>query len=209
MSELAFNIDGQPFDLPATATGWRVRRMRARGAPTIVHTEEGVPLVVPITAKHDELRQLVVMPGRYRLDAIDDRGRLVGGVPPAYVLVQQPRETSPMAFITDAMKLNIELTKAVIERFTQMVHAAAELVWSAARTRLTGRGDDTQSPLSVFEPVEVALARTIASVLEPGELRAWFDEMKQLSVPQIAEKIRGFIKPTAAAAATAPTAPTA
>ena len=28
MSELAFNINGEAFDLPATATGWRVRRMR-------------------------------------------------------------------------------------------------------------------------------------------------------------------------------------
>ena len=36
MSELAFNINGEAFDLPATATGWRVRRMKQRGAPEVV-----------------------------------------------------------------------------------------------------------------------------------------------------------------------------
>lgn len=28
MSDLAFNLNGEPFDVPANATGWRVRRMK-------------------------------------------------------------------------------------------------------------------------------------------------------------------------------------
>ena len=35
MSELAFNANGEAFDLPASVTGWRVRRMKPRGAPVL------------------------------------------------------------------------------------------------------------------------------------------------------------------------------
>ena len=88
MSELAFNINGEAFDLPATATGWRVRRMRqGRGAPEVVYGKDGIPLVVPVEAGLEELRQIVGAPGRYRLDAIDDRGKTVDELPASYVVV--------------------------------------------------------------------------------------------------------------------------
>jgi hypothetical protein len=32
MSELAFNANGEAFEIPANVTGWRVRRMKPRGA---------------------------------------------------------------------------------------------------------------------------------------------------------------------------------
>ena len=31
MSELAFNLNGERFDLPDNAAGWRVRRLKAGG----------------------------------------------------------------------------------------------------------------------------------------------------------------------------------
>jgi hypothetical protein len=133
MSELAFNINGEAFDLPAAATGWRVRRMKQRGAPEVVYGKDGVPAVCPIEAGYEELRQLVGIPGRYRLDAVDDRGRTVPELPAAYVVVSA-RETpsgpelrnaegGSNFVIAEAMRLNTELAKAVIDRFPQMVEA--------------------------------------------------------------------------------------
>ena len=65
MSDLAYNLNGESFEVPATATGWRVRRMKQRGAPEVVYGRElGVPLVVPIEADLDELRRNVDAPGQ-------------------------------------------------------------------------------------------------------------------------------------------------
>ncbi|HEU0029895.1 MAG TPA: hypothetical protein VFQ53_04625 [Kofleriaceae bacterium] len=161
MSELAFNINGEAFDLPATATGWRVRRMRPRGAPEVVYGRDGVPLIVPAEAGLEELRQLVGAPGRYRLDAIDDRGRTIDKLPASYVLVPQTEHDTqvavaearahdggPNSLIAEAMRLNTELAKAVVERFPQMVQAAAELLRAADGAGLPAR------PPRVIDDVE-------------------------------------------------------
>src|SRR3954471_19680559 len=87
MSDLAYNINGEGFELPETATGWRVRRMKPRGAPEVVYGKDGLPVTIPIEADLDELRASVDTAGRFRLDAIDDRGRNIEGAQPAYVVV--------------------------------------------------------------------------------------------------------------------------
>jgi hypothetical protein len=44
MSQLGFDEDGDPIDLPPMAVGWRVRRMTGkRGAPGLVYGSSGVP----------------------------------------------------------------------------------------------------------------------------------------------------------------------
>jgi hypothetical protein len=312
MSELAFNINGEAFDLPATATGWRVRRMRqGRGAPEVVYGKEGVPLIVPIEAGLEELRQIVGAPGRYRLDAIDDRGKTVDDLPASYVIVPT-RELDVQAAAHDtrnldggmasvlgeAMRLNTELAKAVIDRFPEMMTAAAELLRAADGAGLPSRAprvveesddddddDDTQTPTgspgfelinnlvaqvipivvtslagkkmpklasvldwrkasaegqqakqaaapaldvttateaateddeslppldpktmshfitiqSTLTPTEAALARQVAAELSPVELRAWFNELSALSVPDAVAKIRSMLGATSKA----------
>jgi hypothetical protein len=301
MSELAFNINGEAFDLPATATGWRVRRMRqGRGAPEVVYGKDGIPLVVPIEAGLEELRQIVGNPGRYRLDAIDDRGKTVEDVPASYVVVpareqdmqaavQQTHgsEGSAAAVLGEAMRLNTELAKSVVDRFPEMMTAAAELLRAADGAGLPRRearavDDDDEQPedeagaassssptfelinnlvaqviplvmtgfvgkkinigsaldwrkaaangkqqreqapaldvstsgepatepaaalppidpktmahfiaiQSALAPDEAALAKQVAAELSPAELRAWFDELGALSVPDAIAKIR-------------------
>src|SRR5262245_49069370 len=143
MSELAYNINGEAFDVPATATGWRVRRMKPRGAPEVVYGRAGVPLSLPIEADLEELRRTVEGPGRFRLDAIDDRGKTVPDLPAAYVIVpnregvevavpETGKSGSPFessnAVVAEAMRLNTELARAVVDRFPEMVTAAAELL---------------------------------------------------------------------------------
>jgi len=305
MSELAFNANGDSFDIPATVTGWRVRRMKPRGAPELVYGKDGRPLTINIDADIEELRDAVGSAGRYRLDPINDDGRCVENVPAAYVQVVKPqRNADPTVAVAnigpgddavrEAMRLNTELAKSVIDRFPEMMSAAAELLRAADGAGLPRRerreldndhdeGDDTTAappsasfelinnliaqvvPLvvsglagkkvnlssvldwrkasaeshqamklanppapavatstkgtvkddapaagslppidpqtmahfiaiqSALKPEEAAMARDVAGSLAPAELRAWFDELSKLSVPQAVQKIRVLI----------------
>src|SRR4051812_42450003 len=140
MSELAFNANGESFEIPATVTGWRVRRMKPRGAPELVYGKDGAPLTVGIEADIEELRNAVGTAGKYRLDPINDDGKCVENVPAAYVHVIKPEPavvavtSSPVTgddAIREAMRLNTELARSVIDRFPEMMHAAAELLRAA------------------------------------------------------------------------------
>ena len=87
MSELAFNINGEAFEVPPQATGWRVRKMRAKGSPEVVYAREGQPLVLPISAEIDDLRAEVDTTGRYRLDLVDQNNKAIEGAPSGYVQI--------------------------------------------------------------------------------------------------------------------------
>ena len=121
MSELAFNANGDSFEIPATVTGWRVRRMKPRGAPELVYGRDGRPLTIGIDADIDELREAVGSAGKYRLDPINDDGKCVENVPAAYIQVVKPQRTAdpnaPVALaagddaLREAMRLNTELNR--------------------------------------------------------------------------------------------------
>jgi hypothetical protein len=74
MSELAYDLNGEPITLPASAQWWKVRRFRnpgMRGAPEMVIDRDGAPLVLPVDTSFVEFRELVdAAPGRYRLDPL-------------------------------------------------------------------------------------------------------------------------------------------
>jgi hypothetical protein len=159
MSELAFNANGESFEVPANVTGWRVRRMKPRGAPELVYGKDGRPLMIPIESAMEDLRDSVSQLGRYRLDPINEDGRTVEGVPAAYIQVVKPvtAESAPLADsraehddpVREAMRLNTELARAVIDRFPEMMTAAAELLRAAdgaglpsRHPRVAAAGDD-------------------------------------------------------------------
>jgi hypothetical protein len=141
MSELAFNANGDSFEVPASVTAWRVRRMKPRGAPELVYGVDGRPLTVSIEATIDDLRDAVGASGKYRLDPISDEGKCVDAVPPAYVQVAPlPRNAEPVVAssvapsddtLREAMRLNTELARSIVDRFPEMLHAAAELLRAA------------------------------------------------------------------------------
>ena len=66
MSELAFNIQGEAFEPPPAAVGWRVRRMKKQGAPEVVYGRDGLPLVVPIEAGMEDLKAAAAIPTSVR-----------------------------------------------------------------------------------------------------------------------------------------------
>jgi hypothetical protein len=72
--ELAFGLDGNPVEVPSAAVSWRVRKLKPKGAPEVVYSRDGLPLIVPIHATLAELRSAVQLEGRYRLDRSTNTG---------------------------------------------------------------------------------------------------------------------------------------
>lgn len=165
MSELAFNANGENFDIPAVVTGWRVRRLKPRGAPELVYGRDGRPLTIPIESEMTDLREAVSGAlGRYRLDPINDDGKAVEGTPAAYIQVvktEQPMESQPNTVVRyeddvvrEAMRLNTELAKSIVDRFPEMLRASAELLRAA-----DGAGIPARHPIvRDSEPDEVTPA---------------------------------------------------
>lgn len=156
MSELAFNINGEAFEVPANAAGWRVRRMRAKGSPEVVYAREGQPLVLPISAEIADLRAEVDSTGRYRLDLVDQNNKAIEGAPSGYVQINF--ETQPAAsasetpsatrnafatpsdnLVMEAMRMQSMIACSVVERFPQMMEAAATLLRAADGAGLPAR----------------------------------------------------------------------
>ena len=188
MSELAFNANGESFEIPATVTAWRVRRMKPRGAPELVYGRDGRPLTIGIEAEIEELREAVGTSGKYRLDPINDDGKCVENVPPAYVHVVKVDRVESAAHVAtgshsddtirEAMKLNTELAKSVIDRFPEMMHAAAELLRAADGAGLPSRkpreietgnedegGDEESDELASATPLGFDLNALVAQLV--------------------------------------------
>jgi hypothetical protein len=150
MSTLAFTAQGDTFDVPDTVCAWRVRRLRPRGAPELVYGRDGLPLTVPIECDIAMLRDAVGgVLGRYRLDPLDEHGKVIEDVPTAYVQVvlpdpetlpaASPPATGPYAVVQESMRLNMELAKTMVDRFPDMLRASAELLRAADAAGLPRR----------------------------------------------------------------------
>jgi hypothetical protein len=156
MSELAFNLNGDPFEVPPNAVGWRVRKMKNKGAPEVAYGRNGQPLVLPLEADVDDLRAEVGTPGRYRLDPIDDTNKPIANAPAGYVYVHDIAPAAPSAagaivtplaplpspsenVVVEAMRMNAEIARAVVDRFPQMLEAAATLLRAADGAGLPAR----------------------------------------------------------------------
>ena len=151
MSELAFNMNGEPFEVPASATGWRVRRMKHKGAPEVVYGRDGLPLVLPIEASVDDLRNAVGTAGRYRVDPVDGH-RPIPNAAAGYVFVHDGDApvamTNPASqrlpppsdsIVIEAMRMNTEIARSVVDRFPLMLEAAATLLRAADGAGLPAR----------------------------------------------------------------------
>lgn len=163
MSELAFTVNGDTFDVPNTVTGWRVRRLKPRGAPELVYARDGRPLTLPIEADLDDLHEAVTASGKYRLDPIGDDGKAVENVPAAYIQVTKgernavsdhaiertsdPRVDSTIAGLgqavieavrlnAEALRQNAEISMRAVDRLPQLMEAMTTMLNVATGTGL-------------------------------------------------------------------------
>lgn len=159
MSELAFNINGDPFEVSPSAVAWRARKMKAKGAPEVAYGRNGLPLVLPIEADVDDVRAEVSSPGRYRLDQIDAASKLIEGAPAGYVYVHEllspapevPQAIAPSGIglaplpaasdnvVIEALRMNAEIARLVVGRFPDVVEASASLLRAADGAGLPAR----------------------------------------------------------------------
>jgi hypothetical protein len=153
MLDFAYNLSGEPFDVPDAVAGWRVRKLKAKSAPEVVYGLDGIPLVLPVDADMSDLRREVRAEGRYRLDAVDAQWRAVPGCPPGYVCVQPDEPAAPPTpvnrpmpvlaaadlAVLEAMRINAELARAVIDRFPMILESAAVLLRAADNAGMTRR----------------------------------------------------------------------
>ncbi len=164
MSELAFDANGEPFAVPAEVATWRVRRFLRpgqRGAPEIVYGEDGAPLHVPVELSLSDFRGAVrAAPGRYRLDAIDRKGRTVEGIPPSYLQIDgrggaddgtsevnggsamasaATAKPSVEALLAEVVRANADMVKSMSERFPAVMEAAATLLRAADGAAMPAR----------------------------------------------------------------------
>ncbi len=153
MSELAYDAEGDRFEVPANAAGWRVRRFRnvgARGAPEVVFGDDGRPLVLPVDAGIDEFRGAVAaVPGRYRLDPVDTHGRAIEKVPAAYLQFGDAQRVAnggaavstpgTDAMLGEVVRANAEMVKVIAEKFGSVMEAAATLLKAADGAGLPAR----------------------------------------------------------------------
>jgi len=155
MSELAFNLNGEPFDLPPTAAGWRVRKFKPKGAPEVVYGRQGTPLVLPIDADIEDLRRETRgSEGRYRLDVIDENNRPIAGAPSAYVCihaddvpapapepapVRNQLPAGPDQAVIEAMRVNSDLARSVVEKFAMILESSALLLRAADNAGMPAR----------------------------------------------------------------------
>lgn len=223
MTDLAFDMNGQRFEVPANATGWRVRRMKV-GAPENLLGRGGLPLVLPIEATLDDLRLAVGRPGRYRLDLVAGE-KALGKAPVGFAFLREGGvlSTPPsQEMLADALRLNAEVMRASIDRLPQILEAAALLLRATelrAQRRLADEDmvrkleaahdcDEASDDGLVIEPghrahfqaiqarlssEEAVAARELAESFSPEELRAWLDELMKLNIPQALQAVRVLI----------------
>lgn len=163
MSELAFTVNGDTFEVPNTVTAWRVRRLKPRGAPELVYARDGRPLTLPIEADLDDLHEAVTTSGKYRLDPIGDDGKGVENVPAAYIQVTKgernaandhaidrtsdARVDSTIAGLgqavieavrlnAEALRQNAEISMRAVDRLPQLMEAMTTMLNVATGTGL-------------------------------------------------------------------------
>lgn len=156
-------MNGDTFEVPNTVTGWRVRRLKPRGAPELVYARDGRPLTLPIEADLDDLNEAVTTSGKYRLDPIGEDGKAVENVPAAYIQVTKgernatndhaierttdARVDSTIAGLgqavieavrlnAEALRQNAEISMRAVDRLPQLMEAMTTMLNVATGTGL-------------------------------------------------------------------------
>lgn len=124
--QLAWGADGAAIEVPDEATHWRVRSLPTKGGHAKVLRRGGLPLVIPITATVEVLREHVGgKPGLYRLDPCDDHGRDIEGADFAVIEIETdddddsesdaPASDAPTGVVGELLKTNREMAQTLMQ----------------------------------------------------------------------------------------------
>ncbi len=159
MSELAFDKEGNLFRFSRRTKKLRPRRWKnagQRGTCAAVLDPDGEQLLVDADAEYTEFRAAVGnVPGFYRLDQCDEDGALIEDAPPAYVSIESVRNSAPVAeidsrdaLIRDLAQINAEMTRTIVERFSNVMQAAADVLRAADGAGVPRREPLPPAPMS-------------------------------------------------------------
>jgi hypothetical protein len=163
MSELAFDKEGNPFRFSRRTKKLRPRRWKnagQRGTCAAVLDADGEQVFIDPDAEFVELRAAVGnVPGFYRLDQCDENGAPVEDAPPAYVSIESPRHAAPIgeadprdAIIRDLAQINADVTRTIVERFGNVMQAAADILRAADAAGLPRREPPPLAPAPAPAP---------------------------------------------------------
>jgi hypothetical protein len=127
MSDLAYNANGEPFELPQSMAGWRVRKLKSKGAPEVVYGRNGLPLFLPLEADIEDLRREAREVGRYQLDPVDERKRAILNAEASHVCVPSVDLTPDPAAAPHATVVQLELLSRLINALLESQKQHAEL----------------------------------------------------------------------------------
>jgi hypothetical protein len=139
---IANDPEGNPITLPPNAVGWRVRRQPKRGRPeSPIAGHDGTPLVVPLDVGPDDLTEVLAElgeaeAGRYRLDPVDDLGRLVGVAFAVWELRVAVKRSGPadlQAALMCALESNERMAKTLADAMGQIASQCAAMMDASAR----------------------------------------------------------------------------
>ena len=158
---MAFDVDGNPITLPPEAVAWRVRRGGGRrGRPRAVFDHDtGLQLDVPLTASIDDLAERGCKPDRYRLEAVDEDGRVI---PNIVAIVELPseeedEEEKPQPLLPEPPD-KLTMAFALIEK---VVNANSQTMQAMASAFGTVRPAHEQpAPIVIEQPQQAAPAPT-------------------------------------------------
>jgi hypothetical protein len=142
MSELAFDREGNPFRFSRRTKKLRPRRWKnpgQRGTCAAVLDADGEQVFIDADAEYVEFRSTVGnAPGFYRLDQCDEDGTPIEEAPPAYVEIESTRNAAPVggvdprdAIIRDLAQINADITRTMVERFSNVMQATADVLRAA------------------------------------------------------------------------------
>jgi hypothetical protein len=223
MSDLAFNINGEPFELPPKTAALRVRKLKPKGAPEVVYGRDGLPLFLPVDSDVEDLRREARADGRFRLDPVDDGNRPIPDAQSCYVCVHpierapEPTVAAPSAAaahsdttaaligaLLESQKQHTELARMYVSQFPVLANAMAGVVRSAGDVGLTTRVPLIMPAVAEVKPDEGKHERDDDAsddddddddAIDEDSALGWDEEEAAYSWPRVAQTFAEYVGP--------------
>jgi hypothetical protein len=184
---LAHDAEGNPLTLPPEAVAWRVRRGGGRrGRPRhVFNPETGLQLDIPLTSTIDDLIDRGCNSDRYRLEAIDQDGRILPGT---IAIVEVPPSDDEEVEDDKRPVVDADTIAHLRAIIAQLVTANSQTMQAMASAFGTVRPQhEAPAPIVVHQPAMAAPAPS-----EPGMRPDQIMQMLTTFGPMVAQALKGL-----------------